>query len=207
MLRDITNTAVKIKMLSATPMLSAIAQPHPLCYLPHLWWDRISISNYNNSCMKQTKFHIVTCLENFGDFGLLRRPKINVLAVLPSSLFSGTMRIARKKKLINFLICEASTVKKLTIWKIAIEWGDVATPLNEIHWILTFPQFSHIFLFWIPSTFNGKPQSPTQAPEREFLCKFQIGTSASRSGPRKLQKSRTADQDRKKPQKTGPNWS
>ena len=151
MLRDITNTAVKIKMLSATPMLSAIAQPQPLCYLPHLWWDRISISNYNNSCIKQTKFHIVTCLENFGDFGLLRRPKINVLAVLLSSWFSGTMRVARKKK-INFLIREAYTVKKLTIWKIAIEWGDVATPLNEIHWILTFPRFSHIFPFWIPST-------------------------------------------------------
>ena len=32
-----------------------------------------------------------------------------------------------------------------------------------------------------------------------------VNSSASRSSPRKLQKSRTADQDRKKPQKTGCN--
>ena len=78
MLKNIISSALKIKMLSGTPMLSAIAQPQPLCYLPHLCWDRILLSNNKKSCIKQMKIHIITCLEKFGVFCLLRGPKINV---------------------------------------------------------------------------------------------------------------------------------
>ena len=44
MLKDITNIALKIEMLSATAQ-SATAQPQPLCYLPHILWGRILSSN------------------------------------------------------------------------------------------------------------------------------------------------------------------
>jgi hypothetical protein len=46
-------------------MLSAIAQPQPLCYLPHLCWDRIPQSNNNSPCFKRMEIQLITCLENF----------------------------------------------------------------------------------------------------------------------------------------------
>ena len=47
MLKDITdNMALKIEMLSA------IAQPQTLCYLPYLFWSRILASNKRNEHQK-----------------------------------------------------------------------------------------------------------------------------------------------------------
>ena len=93
MLINITNTALKCKMLSA------IAQPQPLCCLPHFCWDRLLPSNSNNIGFKQVRIQINTCLENFEIFCLFGGPKVNIhsplLHKILGPLNSGQLRQQR----------------------------------------------------------------------------------------------------------------
>jgi hypothetical protein len=73
-------------------MLSAIAQPHPLCYLPHLCCDQILPSNNNNISFKEIRIHITTCLEIFEKFVFLEGPKSTSIDRILGPLNSGKLR-------------------------------------------------------------------------------------------------------------------
>ena len=85
------------------PMLSAIAQPQPLCYLPHFFWDRLLPSNSNSIGFKQVRIQISTCLENFEIFCLFGGPKINIHSPLQHKILgplnSGQLRQQRYQSL------------------------------------------------------------------------------------------------------------
>ena len=73
--------------------------------------------------MHQTneKIHIITCLKNFGDFGHLRGPKINVLAPTALKLVLKYYYARSAKKIDKFWSRKLVYCKEIKSLKIAIE--------------------------------------------------------------------------------------
>ena len=76
MLRDIPNTALKIKILSATCQCYLPLHSHSSYVICHTCVGReFHLLNDNNPCFKWIKIHLFTCLQNFRVFCFLECPK------------------------------------------------------------------------------------------------------------------------------------